>query len=253
MPSLAALVKVAGGVFSLGVALAAESPRQACEAGSGTCSSNAKVLAGSDHILLQQEIKEHVRKARVAGKASKPHVTSDCAQQLQDFAPQGGAACVVVRDNAVLLVKVPYGSQPGWDLPGGKGDKGHEAACETAERETCEETRHQVRAVAKLSSNVFACEIIKENVCTQAVDEGFLPQGWFAASDIHTLDFRGWTWGDKQGMIKRELASNFDPSVSAGVDECGCRRGVEGWSSTRNRCYKDSVTDGNEAQRCAQR
>jgi len=50
------------------------------------------------------------------------------------------------------------------------------------------------------------------------------PSALFSANYIDTLDFRGWTWGDKEGMIKRELASKFDPSKSTGVDKCGCRK-----------------------------
>lgn len=45
-----------------------------------------------------------------------------------------------------MLVWVPYGRTPGWDLPGGQG-RDEEAACETAERETLEETGMRVRAV----------------------------------------------------------------------------------------------------------
>lgn len=62
-------------------------------------------------------------------------VVSDCAARLNDFGAHGGAACVVVQSNRALLVKVPYGRYPGWDLPGGLGNNGYEAACQTAERE----------------------------------------------------------------------------------------------------------------------
>jgi len=152
----------------------------------------------------------------------------------------------------VLLVKVPYGSKPGWDLPGGKGDKGHEAACETAEREVCEETKHQVRAVAKLSQNVFMCEIVAENVCTHVVDEGFLERGWFSRRQVDFLSFRGWTWGDKEGMIRQHLTADSSQPTNV-LDECGCMQGQEGWSSTRHRCHASSVTDSREAAQCSSR
>merc|ERR1712187_52126 len=71
------------------------------------------------------------------------------------------SAWVVLRGSGnnqeVLLVYVPYGSR-GWDLPGGRKDPG-EAACRCAERETCEETKYEVRAVGQLSGNVFKCQL----------------------------------------------------------------------------------------------
>uniref|UniRef100_A0A7S1MJF8 Nudix hydrolase domain-containing protein n=1 Tax=Alexandrium catenella TaxID=2925 RepID=A0A7S1MJF8_ALECA len=128
---------------------------------------------------------------------------SSCAQRLNHWSTYP-AACVVVRDNRALLVKVPYGGSPGWDLPGGY-HKGGEPACETAEREVCEETGYSVRATAKLAGAVFLCEVTGSNVCTKPVDEGFLPKQWFGAGELGGLKFRGGTWGDKLGLLKQEL------------------------------------------------
>uniref|UniRef100_A0A7S1MJF6 Nudix hydrolase domain-containing protein n=1 Tax=Alexandrium catenella TaxID=2925 RepID=A0A7S1MJF6_ALECA len=128
---------------------------------------------------------------------------SDCAQRLGNSGTHP-AACVVVQGDKALLVKVPYGSIPGWDLPGGYHHPG-EAACETAEREVCEETGYSVRAVARLGGAVFRCEVTGSNVCTKPVDEGFLPKQWFGAGELGGLKFRGGTWGDKLGLLKQEL------------------------------------------------
>jgi len=220
-----------------------------CSDGDDSCPT--RTAFQRDHVLLQSAIKEHqllfdARKGKRASLNSRKDVTSDCASRLHDFAHQGGAACIVVRDNRALLVKVPYGRHPGWDLPGGLGDKGQEAGCETAEREVCEETGYQVRAIAKLSSNVFRCEVIASNVCTEAVDEGFLKREWFTYSQLHSLDYRGYTWGDKQGLLKQHVA----PASTGGADECGCIRGQQGWSQTRHGCYQSSETDSVEAAQC---
>jgi len=130
-------------------------------------------------------------------------VTSDCAHRLNSWSHQS-SACIYLRDNSALLVYVPYGESPGWDLPGGQ-KKGKEPACETAERETCEETGYKVRAVAKLTDNVFLCQYVASNVCVKSVDEGFLDKQWYGKSQIDSLRFRGGTWGDKRGLLHRHL------------------------------------------------
>ncbi|SMF59875.1 NUDIX hydrolase [Pseudobacteriovorax antillogorgiicola] len=129
--------------------------------------------------------------------------SSDCTNRLQDWS-QGPAACVVIRDNRALLVRVPYGSNPGWDFPGGY-NKGGEFACQTAERETCEESGYAVRAIGKISYNVFLCEVVASNACRQPVDEGFLEKGWFNRNDIERLSYRGGSWGDKKGILRSKL------------------------------------------------
>uniref|UniRef100_A0A7S4VYD5 Nudix hydrolase domain-containing protein n=1 Tax=Alexandrium monilatum TaxID=311494 RepID=A0A7S4VYD5_9DINO len=172
---------------------------------------------------------------------------SDCGQRLQHWSTRP-AACLVVRDGRALLVKVPYGSRPGWDFPGGY-HKGREAACETAERETCEETGYSVRAVKKISGSVFRCEVIASNVCRKAVDEGFLRKRWVTAGELDSLSYRGGTWGDKRGMLSKALSGSSSP-VSGGVDACGCTVGVQGWSTTSQRCSSTSQTTSTEAAEC---
>jgi len=130
-------------------------------------------------------------------------VTSDCAKRLNHWSTRS-SACIVIRGNQVLLVHVPYGESPGWDFPGGQA-KGCEPACETAEREVCEETGYRVKATRKLTYDVFLCDYVASHVCTKSVDEGFLRKQWYHRSEIDSLTYRGGTWGDKRGLIHRYL------------------------------------------------
>jgi len=171
-------------------------------------------------------------------------VTSDCASRLNMW-EERNAACLLVKDGKALLVKVPYGSHPGWDFPGGTKHSG-EAACETAEREVCEETGYQVRALEQLSWNVFRCEIVAEGVCTKPVDEGFLEKGWWSKSDLDQLTFRAETWGDKVGLMSQHLTEQPD---IAGV--CGCKVcRTEGFSTTSKQCAWGKDTSPEEACAC---
>jgi len=188
---------------------------ETCGVGVGQCQN-----AGAhqkEHNLLQRtlltkrSVLKHslvdLHKGRKANRLNK-YWSSDCADRLQEFAHADGAACIVVRSNQALMVNVPYSRRrAGWDLPGGRGDKGNEAACETAERETCEETGHKVRAVAKLTDMVFRCEVESENHCTNSVDEGFLDQGWFSHGQLGSILYRADTWGDKQSMLSQQLTA----------------------------------------------
>mmetsp|Transcript_99362 Transcript_99362/g.249158 ORF Transcript_99362/g.249158 Transcript_99362/m.249158 type:complete len:292 (+) Transcript_99362:55-930(+) len=171
-------------------------------------------------------------------------VTSDCASRLSMW-EERSSACLLVRDGQALLVDVPYGSHPGWDFPGGTKHSG-EAACETAEREVCEETGYQVRALEQLSWNVFRCEIVAEGVCTKPVDEGFLEKGWWSKSDLDQLTFRAETWGDKVGLMSQHLTEQPD---IAGV--CGCKVcRTEGFSTTSKQCAWGKDTSPEEACAC---
>ena len=76
-----------------------------------------------------------------------------------------------------------------------------EAICETAEREVFEEIGYQVRAVEKLSLNVFKCEVIAENVCTSPVDQDFLKRTWAVKENLHGLQHRSGTWADKKSFL----------------------------------------------------
>merc|ERR1711920_628028 len=98
-----------------------------------------------------------------------------------------------------MLVYVPYGS-PGWDLPGGQRHHG-EYAREIAERETCEESSHKVRALYHLSGNVFMCELVQRGFCRQAVDEGFLKTKWVTKDEVYSVKYRPGTWGNKPGFL----------------------------------------------------
>merc|ERR1739844_409233 len=88
-----------------------------------------------------------------------------------------------------------------------------------AERETCEETGYQVKAIRKLAHQVFFCKIVKENVCTKPVDEGFLEKQWYGRSKAGSLSYRGGTWGDKRGLILRHLKWN---NGRRGCPRCLC-------------------------------
>jgi len=201
-----------------------------------------KERASRESVLLQTWATRKAAATKMSGK-----VTSDCAQRLNMF-DERHAACVVVKDNQALLVWVPYGRSPGWDLPGGQHHLG-EAACETAEREVCEETSFKVQAKKQLSYNVFECEIIAENVCKKPVDEGFLRKKWARYEDLGSLQYRGGTWGDKQDLLRSALRSSApqpDPR-----DACGCKMCQgEGFSSNSRLCSVGHTTDVNEVGAC---
>jgi len=160
----------------------------------------------------------------------------------------------VREEGKALLVWVPYGSRPGWDFPGGTKHHG-EYSCEVAERETCEESGHKVRAVRQISSIVFECEIVAKNVCKDAVDEGFLKKKWVSRSQIDGLQFRGWTWGDKRAIIKSHLGQSSSPAVSipqaVALDACGCLACQgHGFSSHTHACAPGHGSDKQEACAC---
>merc|ERR1719291_505651 len=177
-------------------------------------------------------------------------VTSDCAYRL-NMHEEHHSACVVTRNNRALLVWVPYGSAPGWDLPGGRKHSG-EAACETAEREVCEETGFRVRAVKKITYNVFHCEIVSENACTNAVDEGFLKKKFVRRDELRDLQYRGGTWGDKRGFLRDALTPSAPQP--GWPDSCGCKMcHGEGFSSSRQQCSVGKTTEVSEACACLRR
>lgn len=123
---------------------------------------------------------------------------SDCAQRLNHW-NRGSSACIILGDNEALMVWVPYGSQ-GWDFPGGQS-KEYEYACETAERETCEETGHRVQAVAQITDQIFLCDIVQWNACQVSVDEGRLDHRYFKRWELDQLQLRPNTWGDKRNIL----------------------------------------------------
>ena len=131
------------------------------------------------------------------------HFNESCASRLQNF-HNGPAACLVIRHNQALLVKVPYGESPGWDFPGGHS-KEDEFSCETAERETCEESRFKVRATRSISNDLFLCEIDYSQTCHSPVDEGFLETRWIHSQEIDAITYREGTWGDKPGYLRQFL------------------------------------------------
>mmetsp|Transcript_17534 Transcript_17534/g.46712 ORF Transcript_17534/g.46712 Transcript_17534/m.46712 type:complete len:295 (-) Transcript_17534:574-1458(-) len=181
-------------------------------------------------------------------------VTSDCASRLSMW-DERSSACLLVQDGKALLVDVPYGSHPGWDFPGGTKHSG-EAACETAEREVCEETGYQVRALEQLSWNVFRCEIVAEGVCTKPVDEGFLEKRWWSKGDLDHLTFRAYTWGDKESLMRQHLPESSsvpDSSEPDFVGVCGCHVCQnEGFSTTSDQCTWGKDTSPEEACACLQ-
>jgi len=125
-----------------------------------------------------------------------------CASRLNSWVKRN-AACLITSGGKALLVYVPYGSA-GWDLPGGQKHE-HEFACQTAEREACEETGYKVRAVRKLTYNVFECNIVARDVCRKPVDEGFLKKRWVSKDQIHSVHYRPGTWGNKATILAGHL------------------------------------------------
>jgi 8-oxo-dGTP pyrophosphatase MutT (NUDIX family) len=203
-----------------------------------------------DSVLLQTSRGLATLKAaatETSASSGNGRVTTDCAQRLTMF-DERHAACVVVKENRALLVWVPYGHAPGWDLPGGQHHHG-EAACETAEREVCEETGFQVRAKRQLSYNVFECEIVAENVCRRPVDEGFLRKTWVQRQEVGELQYRGGTWGDKQGLLRSALLSSTPQPDWR--DACGCKMCQgEGFSRHTQQCSVGHTTEVNEVSVC---
>lgn len=171
---------------------------------------------------------------------------TNCAARL-NHRSSNPAACLIVRENKALLVRVPYGQNAGWDFPGGLNEK-NEPACQTAEREVCEETGSSARSLRMLTYNVFMCELIGSNVCQKPKDEGFLETRWIGLEEVDQIRYRGGTWGDKKSMLKQYLK----PSGSSGAsDACGCPPG-QGWSSVSKRCSTTSQTSPEEAAACKQ-
>eukprot|EP00418_Pyrodinium_bahamense_P092948 CAMPEP_0179042560 /NCGR_PEP_ID=MMETSP0796-20121207/16722_1 /TAXON_ID=73915 /ORGANISM="Pyrodinium bahamense, Strain pbaha01" /LENGTH=295 /DNA_ID=CAMNT_0020738933 /DNA_START=67 /DNA_END=954 /DNA_ORIENTATION=+ len=227
--------------------LDSECPQQSSPVGKGGSDAAPATTGGTFGSALVQ--RRTVMRHGVNKAGHEEEGGSDCARRLNHFSTRP-AACIVIQDNKALLVKVPYGRSPGWDLPGGMHHHG-EAACETAEREVCEESGYSVRAIAKLTGSVFRCEITGSNVCTKPVDEGFLQKGFFSVSDLDGLKFRGGSWGDKVGLLREQLGSSPAPSLPEGTpDACGCRSGIEGWSTTTQQCATTSQTSPTEAMQC---
>lgn len=237
-------------LVSFGVSAAHESTesiaKQSCKANVGNCAVRQALKSSMGPTLIQQ----HNSRLKIGSQfnsTAKKGVTTDCAQRLQHFSGRA-AACLLLQNDRSLLVYVPYGRAPGWDFPGGNR-KRSEAACETAERETFEETGIRVRAIEKLTSNVFKCEVVEDKPCRTRVDEGCLRKKWVTKNEIGSLRLRGGTWGDKRGLLHKHISSS-PPSPPAGQpDACGCTS-PQGWSSTRNRCSSTSVTSQDEAARC---
>lgn len=173
---------------------------------------------------------------------------TNCSSRLNHYS-KFSAACLIIRESKALLVRVPYGNSPGWDFPGGLNDNG-EAACQTAEREVCEETGSSARSIRKLTSNVFMCELTGSNVCRKPKDEGFLETRWITLEEVDKVSFRGGTWGDKKSLLKQYLKPSIGGSSGA-RDACGCLPG-QGWSSTSKSCSTSSQTSVEEAAACKQ-
>eukprot|EP00928_Gymnodinium_smaydae_P049568 TRINITY_DN3328_c0_g1_i5.p1 TRINITY_DN3328_c0_g1~~TRINITY_DN3328_c0_g1_i5.p1 ORF type:complete len:367 (+),score=41.01 TRINITY_DN3328_c0_g1_i5:77-1177(+) len=190
------------------------------------------------------------------GGGHHPVITSDCKTRL-NVNYRNNAACIITNNSKALLVYVYYdkpgGRHRGWDLPGGEL-KGHsEVACESAEREACEETKMQVRAVQTLSRYVYKCEIVRENSphCQKQVDEGTLKMKWVSYNELDHIQYRGNTWGDKKKLLKAALANGRDGGNSGGQGGGGngCqnvmrRRRNQQMCSCRRRQYKNELPPG---------
>lgn len=223
-----------------------------------SCPRPAQRRMAGESLLLQVHTKAEVQRTGVVQKSFG--ITSDCARRLNAWG-KSNAACLLTRGDTTLMVYVPYGGRPGWDFPGGMRHHG-EHACETAERETCEETGYQVRALAQLSSSVFRCEIVASNVCRKPVDEGFLRKRWFPKQQLGQVRYRGGTWGgNKKGLIEQSLAdapgnAGGSPSPptnpsSEKLDVCGCKMcRSEGFSTRAQTCARGSNSERNEACAC---
>lgn len=92
------------------------------------------------------------------------------------------------RGMEVLLVYEAQGKAQGWDLPGGDDEPLDAAGCQTAERETCEETSHLAKAVKPYTKHIFRCEIVKLEQCCK---ERSLRKHWYTLPQIEEMkDFR---------------------------------------------------------------
>jgi len=226
----------------------------------GACVHREEERPVGETLLVQLHGSSTAKEKRTRRSAG---ITSDCAQKLNHWSRRNAACLVVDSKGKALLVYVPYGSR-GWDFPGGMKES-NEYACQTAERETCEETGYKVRAVAKLSYNVFKCEILAKNACKKPVAEGFLKKRWVAKAEVNSVNYRSGTWGDKRGLLQQHLKGSSTPPAprpspgpggadEAKLDACGCKAcWSQGFSSRARTCAAGSMSDKREACGCLQR
>lgn len=111
--------------------------------------------------------------------------SGSCSDRL-NIRYKSSSACIVVKDSKVLLIKSNYFQPPNsWDLPGGTHE-GEESACETAERETCEEGQITVKVTAKTAKgNVFICEEVGPGSCHSP--ETITGREYFGADNLPDL------------------------------------------------------------------
>merc|ERR1712039_6936 len=76
---------------------------------------------------------------------------------------------------------------------------------------------------------------------------GFLKKDFFRKRELGGLKFRTGSWGNKVGYLRKALSGgNRRPSI----DACGCRPGIDGWSTTTKECKATSQTSPQEAIGC---
>jgi len=166
------------------------------ECGSGSCPAVERTSA-RDAVLLQVDTSIGER-LQISSSDNVSAASANCAARLNNY-DKRNAACIVKEQGKGLLVYVPYG-RPGWDFIGGTRHHG-EYACETAEREACEESGHKVRTIRKISHYVFLCEIVQKDYCKKAVDEGFLQKRWVSRSEVWGVKYRPGSWGGNKAQL----------------------------------------------------
>lgn len=181
------------------------------------------VLCGS-YLAESFRATRRLQVSQLESSSANSSAPSSCAVRL-NIHHKASAGCIITRQNngvrEGLIVLAPGNKngvkQGGWDLPGGQKEKTDWAACDTAEREACEESGHRVKAVRSLSKWVFECRVVQWNACTKKVDEGRLHTKWITAGGVKYVKWRPKTFGPKQEILEgilrgKPMGIKFDDS-----------------------------------------
>lgn len=152
----------------------------------------------------------------------------NCRERLADTR-HGSGGCLIMKDEKALLVThktfKPAGS---WDVPGGHLE-GDEVSCETAERETCEETRLRVKSLRQLWpwNHIYLCETVATDSSCEPGPEGYLKKRWVTKGEIESILIR-----DGGILSKAHLETAFNkppptPSVIRLYNEAANRKNAE--------------------------
>lgn len=209
----------------------------------------ASLLSRCSASRLSRNLASEVGEGNGTGENIPFHMMSSCAVAMDDY-ERHDAACVLIQRNEsgspakALMVYVTYGvGAPGWDLPGGHRDWNDIAGCQSAERETCEESGYGAMAVRRLSRTTFRCEVLRANQCMTKKAEGFLKQKWHTAEEIEGLEMRKYTWGNKRKILVDCLRLPI---------ESGCFESREDVETPRHSAYMDMSSTAQQAYEVTQ-